>query len=130
MSEDLVSVVRKTRLVFPIPQKLRRHPNAAETEAREGAIGMDCPPNSAVLWDSNIWHANWPRTIPGERVVCHISCGRLALRPVEDYSPWADELIEKHGPVMSQLLGRDDFLLSTTGFDPTKLYATLNNAKT
>jgi hypothetical protein len=116
-------------LLIPGSQKLRRHPNGEETEAKEGAIGMDCPPNSAVFWDSNIWHANWPRTIPGQRVVVHISYNRLALRPVEDYSPWADELIAQHGPRMSQLLGRDDFLYSTEGFDSTKLYGTLNNAK-
>ncbi len=116
-------------LLIPGSNKLRRHPNSAETEAEEGAIAIDCPPNSAVLWDSNIWHSNWSRTLPGQRVVVHISYGRLALRPVEDYSPWADELIEKHGQCMSQILGREDFLYSTTGFDSSKLYATINNAK-
>lgn len=116
-------------MLVPGSHKLRRNPYPDEIEAMEGAIGVDCPPNSAVVWDGSIWHTNWPRTIPGQRVVFHISYNRLSLRPVEDYSPWADELVGKYGPVMSQLLGREDFLSSTTGFDSTKIYATINNAR-
>ena len=54
---------------------------------------------------------------------------RLMMRPVEDYSAYADDLIAQHGEGMSQLLGREDFLYSPSGFDPSKRIATVNNAK-
>jgi hypothetical protein len=81
------------------------------------------------MWDGSIWHANWDRKLPSERVVCHISYNRLSTRPVENYSADADELITTHGEKMAQLLGRCDSLDSPTGFDYTKLADTFNNAK-
>lgn len=65
----------------------------------------------------------------GERVVCHITYTRLMMRPVENYSAFADDLISTHGARMSQLLGREDALDSPTGFDYSKAAATFNNAK-
>ena len=50
-------------------------------------------------------------------------------RPVEDYGAAADELIARHGQRMSQLLGREDALFGTRGFDYGKLVTTFNNAK-
>ena len=51
------------------------------------------------------------------------------MRPVEDYSAHADDLIERYGKRMSQLLGREDFLYSAGGFDPALGIPTQNNAK-
>jgi hypothetical protein len=51
------------------------------------------------------------------------------MRPVEDYSAHADNLIEQHGPRMSQLLGRNDLLMGPRGADYSKLVQTFNNAK-
>ncbi|MDA0812996.1 MAG: phytanoyl-CoA dioxygenase family protein, partial [Verrucomicrobia bacterium] len=116
-------------LVIPGSQVLHRHPNAEETKAEAGAIAIECPPGSVAMWDGNIWHSNWPRQIEGERVVAHIAYTRLMMRPVEDYSAYADDLIARHGPGMSQLLGREDFLYSPTGFDPVKGVQTLNTSK-
>ena len=67
--------------------------------------------------------------LPGERVVCHISYSRLAMRVIEDYAADADDLIERHGERMAQLLGRCDSLDSPTGFVYEKVYETFNNAK-
>jgi len=116
-------------LVIPGSGNLRRHPNAEETEAMAGAIAIEGPPGSIAMWDGNVWHANWPRQIDDERVVCHVAYTRLMMRPVEDYSAYADDLIAQYGEGMSQLLGREDFLYSPTGFDVTKSVATLNNSK-
>ena len=116
-------------LVIPGSQNLRRHPNGDETKAKPGAIAIECPPGSVAMWDGNIWHANWPRETDGERVVCHITYTRLMMRPVEDYSAHADDLIEAHGETMAQLLGREDFLASPNGADYRKLMQTFNNAK-
>jgi ectoine hydroxylase-related dioxygenase (phytanoyl-CoA dioxygenase family) len=116
-------------LIIPGSNSLRRHPNAEEADERAGAIPIECPPGSVAMWDGNVWHANYPRTIDGERVVCHITYTRLMMRPVEDYGAHADHLVEQHGARMSQLLGREDMLQKPTGADYSKLLQTFNNAK-
>ena len=116
-------------LVIPGSANLRRHPDDDEIATKAGAIPIECPPGSVVMWDGNIWHSNYPRTLEGERVVCHITYTRLMMRPVEDYSAHADDLVAAHGPIMSQLLGREDLLMGENGADYTKLIDTFNNAK-
>lgn len=116
-------------LIVPGSNALRRHPNKEETEACAGAIAIECPAGSVAMWDGNLWHSNYPRTIDGERVVCHITYTRLMCRPVEDYGPWAEQLIGTYGETMSQLLGRADALFKTTGADWSKLTQTFNNTK-
>ena len=116
-------------LVIPGSGNLRRHPNAEEIAALQGAIAIECPAGSVAIWDGNLWHSNWPRSLEGERVVCHITYSRLAMRPVEDYRPHAPELIDAYGEPMAQLLGEHDFLDSPSGADYSKLTQTFNNAK-
>jgi hypothetical protein len=116
--------------VIPGTHVLRRHPNEDEIAACDGAIAIEAPPNSVAVWDGSIWHANWPRTIPGERVVTHITYSRLAMRPVESYDAHVETLIDAHGPVMASLFGRDDFLESPTGADYSKIPYTFTAAKT
>ena len=115
--------------VIPGTSQLRRHPDADEILDFENALTVECPPGSAVLWDGNIWHSNWPRQNEGERVVCHITYSRLMMRPVENYSAHADRLIDEYGEIMVQLLGRNDLLDSPTGANYSKLVETFNNAK-
>ncbi len=69
------------------------------------------------------------RVTAGERVVCHITYTRLMMRPVENYSAFADDLISTHGARMSQLLGREDALDSPTGFDYSKAAAPFSAVK-
>ncbi len=116
-------------LVIPGSQQLRRHPNAKEIEENPDAIAIECPAGSVVMWDGNVWHANWPRTTDGQRVVCHITYTRLMMRTVEDYRAHTADLIEVHGDKMSQLLGQQDFLEGPNGADYSKLMQTFNNAK-
>ena len=116
-------------LVIPGTKELRRHPTKEEAEAKEGAIAIECPAGSVAMWDGNTWHASWPRTSKGERVVSHITYTRLMCRPIEDYSSIADELIETHGDKMAQLLGRQDSLFKPDGFAYEHMQATFNNSK-
>lgn len=116
-------------MLIPGSANLRRHPNAKEINERAGAIAIECPAGSVAMWDGNIWHGNWPRENKGERVVSHITYTRLMMRPVEDYAAHADDLIRDHGEKMSQLMGREDFLMGSDGADYTKLLASFNNAK-
>ena len=116
-------------LVIPGSHQHRRHPNEQETREQEGAVAIECPAGSIAVWDGNIWHSNWPRTIEGERVVCHITYSRLMMRPVEDYRDDEARLVETHGERMAQLLGEADGLFKPDGFDYSKLRQTFNNAK-
>ena len=116
-------------LVIPGSNALHRHPDPDEVAAKEGAIAIECPPRSVAMWDGNLWHANWPREIEGERVVAHITYTRLMMRQIEDYGAIADDLVERHGERMAQLLGREDSLDSPTGFRFDKIAKTFNNAK-
>ncbi|HET6793319.1 MAG TPA: phytanoyl-CoA dioxygenase family protein [Acidimicrobiales bacterium] len=116
-------------LMIPGTHRLRRHPDHDEIAAADGAIAIECPAGSVAVWDGSVWHGAWPRTTEGQRVVCHITYCRLAARQVEDYGPWADELIGRHGEAMAQLLGRTDSLFKPTGFDYSRLVSTFNTAK-
>ena len=116
-------------LIIPGSANLKRHPNDNEIEAKAGAVPIECEAGSVALWDGSLWHSNYPRQLPGERVVLHVTYSRLALRPVECYDADADKLIEQYGPIMQQLLGRDDLLDSPTGARYDKLVKTFNNAK-
>jgi len=116
-------------LIIPGSNVLRRHPDRRETQEKAGAVPIECPPGSVAMWDGNLWHASYPRETEGERIVCHITYTRLMMRPVEDYSAHADELIADHGGKMAQLLGREDMLYSPTGADYSRLRQTFNNAK-
>jgi hypothetical protein len=126
---DEYSKAGGSTLVIPGSNKLHRHPDAKETADKPKAIAIECPAGSVVLWDGNIWHANWPRTTDGQRVVCHITYTRLMMRTVEDYRAHTDDLVAAHGEKMSQLLGQEDFLEGPNGADYTKLVQTFNNAK-
>ena len=116
-------------LIIPGSANLKRHPNDTEISAKAGAIPIECPAGSVAVWDGSIWHSNYPRSLPGERVVLHVTYSRLMMRPVENYSADAQRLIDQHGPIMEQLLGLDDLLDSPTGARYDKLVKTFNNAK-
>ena len=116
-------------LIVPGSGAQRRHPNQQECAEMQGAIAVECPAGSVVLWDGNVWHSNYPRVIDGQRVVCHITYSRLMMRPVENYALAKTELTELYGKRMAQLLGDDDFLDSPNGADYSKLIQTFNNAK-
>ena len=119
--------------VVPGTHRHLRHPTEDEVAADTGAIPIACPAGSVALWDGRVWHGNYTRELAGKRVVLHATYYRLLMRPGENYSDVADELIAAYGAPMSQLLGREDFL-DKKDFDYVNDYdtfvETLNNAKT
>lgn len=92
-------------MIIPGTQRHRRSPTPEESRALDGAIPVECPPGSAVLWDGAVWHGNYPRTEPGERVVFHATYTRLAFRPVHDFSYLSDEYRRAASKELRQLLG-------------------------
>ena len=129
--DEYTEAAGSTRVV-PGSHLKRRHPNAEETASEEGAIHTECPAGSVVFWDGSTWHSGGaPRTIDGERVVVHITYGRLALRPVESYDFLDEDWLADKPYEMRVLLGREDFLNTAEGgfAHGIKLPRTMNWAK-
>lgn len=100
--------------VIPGSHKYRRNPSPAEAEANEGSVPIVCPKGSIAVWDGAIWHGNYPRKLPGQRVVLHMTYSRMALRPLEDYSHLGPDFLDRNPPEMAALLGRNQVFGSTT----------------
>lgn len=118
--------------VLPGSMGLLRPPTPEETADDAACIAMECPAGSVVLWDGRVWHGNFARSIEGQRVVLHATYQRLLMRPSEDYSDVADDLIEAYGAPMSQLLGREDFLYKkhfNYETDYVRFVTAMNNAR-
>ena len=118
--------------VMPGTNALLRHPNEDEIKTAQNMVTMDCPAGSIAIWDGRVWHANAPKTTDGQRVVLHTSYQRMVVRPNEDFSDVADEMIEKYGQPMAQLLGKLDSI-AKKDFDYVEDFGTFirttNNAK-
>ncbi len=106
-TDDITEAGAGATKVIPGTHRLRRQPSAAESQAQQGAEPILCRKGSVGLWDGRLWHSNYGRELPGDRVLLHATYCRLAYRPLEDYAPIAQQLIERHGEPMAQLLGRD-----------------------
>lgn len=130
--EDFTEAGGATKVV-PGSHKLRRMPSPEEAQADVGSIPIECPKGSIVFWDGSVWHGNCPRTLPGERVVLHMSFSRQYVKPMEDYSHLPQSFINRHPPEMATLLGRDSAFGSTTlysgGSDPVRLRRTWRRAQ-
>ena len=94
---------------------LRRYPTHEEINSTASEPIL-CKAGSVVLWDGRVWHGNGPRTIDGERAVLHVTYTRLAMRPMETYPQSVeDQMIERYGEPMAQLMGRYDYLAKPAG---------------
>ncbi len=107
---DDLSEEAGTTLVIPESHTLMCNPGPEEDQARAQAVPMACKVGGFAIWTGYAWHANYPRTLPGERVMLHMTFCRLAYRPVEDYSHLGDDFLAKWPPVMATMLGRDAWM--------------------
>jgi hypothetical protein len=101
-------------LIIPGTHKHRRHPPRDIRKTLEDAIPIVAPKGSLCLWDGSVWHGNYPRELPGERVVLHMTYSRIGLETVEDYRHLDDAWLADKPPEMAGLLGRRLFFGSTT----------------
>ncbi len=128
---DDFSLESGATMVVPGSHRHRRMPTMKEVAEKKGAIAIECPAGSVAVWDGSLWHGNWPRTIPGQRVVLHVSYTRLMMRPMESYPVEIEQqLVAEHGSGMAQLLGRHDFLGKPEGkSDFQKFYNAIANSR-
>ena len=101
-------------LVIPGSHRACAHPTREARETLEGAVPIECGKGSIAIWNSRVWHSNYPRTLEGERVVAHMTYSRIGITPVEDYSHLSDTYLEGKPPELATLLGRDVFFGTTT----------------
>ena len=80
----------------------------------EGAVPIVCPAGSIAVWSGETWHGSYKRTVPGERVVLHITYGRNCLRPIESYDHLSDDYFEGKPDALRMILGRAGFYGTTT----------------
>ena len=101
-------------MVIPKSHFHRRLPTKAEMREREGAVAIECPAGSIVVWSGETWHGSYKRTTAGERVVLHITYGRNCLRPIESYDHLGDDYFEGKPAALRMILGRAGFYGTTT----------------
>lgn len=97
-------------MVIPGTHKLKRHPTAAERANPEGAIPIVAQKGSICLWDGSVFHGNYPRQLPGERIVLHMTYTRIGMQPIETYDHLDEAWFEGKDPALPYLLGRHIFL--------------------
>ena len=98
-------------LVVPGTHKLKRHPSPQDRASiPAGARPIVAPKGSIALWDGSVWHGNYPRQLPGERVVLHMTYTRIGMHPIENYDHLGEEWFAGKNPELPRLLGRETFL--------------------
>lgn len=97
-------------MVIPGTHKLKTHPPKEQRRSPQGAVPIVAPKGSICLWDGSVWHGNYPRQLPGERVVLHMTYTRIGMHPIENYDHLDDAWFEGKDPALPALLGRDIFL--------------------
>ena len=108
--DDLTREAGTTKVV-PASHMLMRSPTDEEAKRVEtdGAIPIECPIGSLAFWNGYTWHSNYPRTVPGERVMLHLTFCRAAFRPIEDYSNISDEYLASYPPIIATMIGRNSY---------------------
>lgn len=106
--EDLEIGSGPTRVV-PGSHLEKRNPEPEEVENCSEGIPMLSKKGGFSVWPGYTWHSNYARTIPGERVMLHMTFCRLAYRGVEDYSHVSDEYLANFPPEIATMLGRNSW---------------------
>jgi ectoine hydroxylase-related dioxygenase (phytanoyl-CoA dioxygenase family) len=104
---DPLDAAHGSTKVIPGTHLHRRPPLPDEVQAATGAIPIVAGPGALSFWAGGLWHGSYGRTVPGERVLLHLTFCRLAYRPVEDYSHLDDTFLATQPPQIAGLLGRD-----------------------
>jgi ectoine hydroxylase-related dioxygenase (phytanoyl-CoA dioxygenase family) len=99
---------------------LRRHPTAAESAMSHAlSHAIEAQEGDIICWEGGAWHSKGTRTIPGERLVLHMTFHRMTYRPVESFSLPLDVL--EANPLLAQLTGMADHWGRTGGVEDRKV---------
>jgi ectoine hydroxylase-related dioxygenase (phytanoyl-CoA dioxygenase family) len=90
--------------VVPGSHRYGRQPLPGEGEA--DAVAVECPAGSVAVWNGALWHGNCGRLAPGERITFHTSFCRLWMKPFANNDIVPQEVVDRNGPLMAQILGR------------------------
>ena len=102
--EDVTAESGASRVV-PGSHRFNRQPLPGEGES--DAVAIEVPAGSVVIWNGATWHGNCGRIAAGERVTFHTSFCRMFMKPFANNDMVPQEVIERNGPLMAQILGRD-----------------------
>ena len=103
-------------MVIPGSHVHRCPPPETITQSREGAMPIDAPKGSIVIWNGSVWHGGLARKTSGERVVLHMTYTRLGMQTIENHDHLKEDWFSNKSPKLPTLLGREHFL----GRSPTK----------
>lgn len=81
-----------------------------EAAANPGAIPIECPAGSAVIWHGNTWHGSYRREKPGVRINLAVYFCRQHIETQERYKVEVGrDLLDKHAdhPRFATLMGQD-----------------------
>jgi len=106
--DDLTLESGPTR-VIPGTHRLMRNPEAKDVDECGSGVPMIGKVGSFSVWPGFTWHANFPRTQPGKRVMLHMTFCRVAYRPVEDYSHLDADFLSRWPAQLATMLGRDSW---------------------
>lgn len=97
-------------LVIPGSHRFKSHPPGDLRQTLEGAVPIVAPKGSICLWDGSVWHGNYPRQLPGERIVLHMTYTRIGIHPIESYDHLGEDWFAGKDLALPRLLGRETFL--------------------
>lgn len=108
------TVENGTFFFVPGSHRYCRHPSEIEQPkflggAMDDEMGVPAiaEAGSLVVFHGNTWHGTYPKTTDGLRLHVATAFSRNFINPAEDYGDASDDLIEKGGPRLARLLGRD-----------------------
>ncbi len=104
------------------PQELR---DMNQRVPADQFIELNVPPNTALLWRTQVWHCVTPNLSNNVRKVFYVGYHYRWLRPT-DYIQQDPELIARSSPIRRQLLGAldpaDDPLGKDSAWEPSSRY--------
>ncbi|MFV0308823.1 MAG: phytanoyl-CoA dioxygenase family protein [Desertimonas sp.] len=79
-------------------------------DVNPGAVAVEVPAGTAVIWHGHLWHGSYARRQPGVRINLAMYFCRQFVTPQEDYrSTVPNELLARHGDDFATLMGQHLF---------------------
>jgi ectoine hydroxylase-related dioxygenase (phytanoyl-CoA dioxygenase family) len=91
---------------LPGSHQLCRQPVGAE--GADGAVPVETPKGSLILWHGNTWHGSYPKTTPGLRVgLASIYSRKYLTTPEPIAQHVTQEMLDRNPPRFAALMGVD-----------------------